>query len=64
MGLGAAAAPGGNDVLILHELPGLSPHAFPAYVALFLGIGVTLVAFRWVGLEYYTVDCSGDVCSS
>ncbi|MFQ5974474.1 MAG: YeeE/YedE thiosulfate transporter family protein [Alphaproteobacteria bacterium] len=64
MGLGAAAAPGGNDVLILHEIPGLSPHALPAYLALLLGIGVTLMAFRSAGLEYYRVDCSGDLCSS
>jgi short-chain fatty acids transporter len=31
MGLGAALIPGGNDVLVLHGIPSLSPQAIPSY---------------------------------
>ena len=64
MGVGAAMAPGGNDVLVLHGLPGLSPHALPAYVALIAGIAVVLVIERLVRGEYMKVDCSGDICTA
>jgi uncharacterized membrane protein YedE/YeeE len=46
MGAGAVLIPGGNDTLMLKSLPGLSPHAIPAMVALFFGIGVTLLFMR------------------
>lgn len=46
MGFGAAAVPGGNDVLVLHALPALSPHALPAYAALVTGVAAAIVARR------------------
>jgi uncharacterized membrane protein YedE/YeeE len=42
MGLGAALVPGGNDMLLFNGIPGLSLHALPAYLAMLLGIGVSL----------------------
>ncbi len=62
MGFGAALVPGGNDVLILHAIPILSPHALPAYLAMLAGICVTLVAMRRIGMELERIDCSGDIC--
>ena len=43
MGLGAALIPGGNDVLLLNGIPGLSPHAAPAFLSMLLGIAITLL---------------------
>lgn len=48
MGLGAAYVPGGNDALILHGAPTLSPHVLVAYPALVLGIALALMAGRAV----------------
>ena len=62
MGLGAAMVPGGNDVLILHSIPGLSPHAVPAYGAMIAGIAAVLITMRFVRGETMTVDCRGDIC--
>ncbi|MDX1576397.1 MAG: YeeE/YedE thiosulfate transporter family protein [Kiloniellales bacterium] len=62
MGFGAALVPGGNDVLILHAIPTLSPHALPAYLAMLLGIFVSLVVMRRMGASLETIDCSGDIC--
>jgi uncharacterized membrane protein YedE/YeeE len=42
MGLGAALVPGGNDMLLLNSMPGLSPHAVPGYLAMLAGIGISL----------------------
>jgi hypothetical protein len=42
MGMGAALVPGGNDMLLFNGIPGLSVHALPAYMAMLLGIGVSL----------------------
>lgn len=42
MGVAAALIPGGNDVLVLHSLPALSPHAPVAYVALTVGAAAAL----------------------
>lgn len=42
MGVAAALIPGGNDVLVLHALPALSPHAPLAYLALVLGAAAAL----------------------
>ena len=42
MGLGAALVPGGNDMILLNGIPGLSTHALPAYLAMLAGIGLTL----------------------
>ena len=63
MGFGAALVPGGNDVLILHSLPTLSPHALPAYVAMLFGIALTLSLMRLAGATLPTIDCRGDICS-
>ena len=62
MGFGAAATPGGNDVLLLHSIPGLSPHGLPAFLAILVGIAVPLVAMKRVTGTTMVVDCSGDVC--
>ena len=62
MGFGAALVPGGNDVLILHGIPILSPHALPAYLAMLAGIALTLSVLRLTGMELETIDCSGDLC--
>jgi uncharacterized membrane protein YedE/YeeE len=62
MGFGAALVPGGNDVLILHAIPTLSPHALPAYLAMLAGIAVALVVMRRMGASLETIDCSGDIC--
>lgn len=48
MGFGASLVPGGNDVLVLHALPALSPHAAPAYAAMLLGILAALAVRRGV----------------
>ncbi len=62
MGLGAAMVPGGNDVLVLQGIPGLSPHAVPAYAAMLAGIAAVILLMRLVGGKATTMDCSGDVC--
>ena len=64
MGLGAALVLGGNDVLILHAMPSLSPHAVPAYGAMIAGIAAVFIMMRLVQGETMTVDCSGDICVS
>jgi hypothetical protein len=48
MGLGAALAPGGNDVLVLYSLPSFSPHALPSYAALAVGVVVAILLMRAV----------------
>ncbi len=62
MGLGAALVPGGNDVLLLNAIPGLSPHALPAYFAMLAGIGIALIVMKWRGSQWQVVNCSGDQC--
>lgn len=42
MGLGVALIPGGNDALLFEYIPGLSPHALPAYAGMIGGIYVVL----------------------
>jgi uncharacterized membrane protein YedE/YeeE len=61
MGLGCALLPGGNDALILYGIPGLSPHALPAYAALLLGILVALVTMRAVFGHEMRVACRNDM---
>jgi uncharacterized protein len=46
MGCGIALIPGGNAVLILHSLPSLLPYSVPAYMALIIGSGATLLVSR------------------
>ena len=48
MGLGAALVPGGNDMLLFNGIPGLSLHAVPAYLAMLLGIGMSLAVIMKV----------------
>ncbi len=65
MGLGAAMIPGGNDVLILlHGIPSLSPHAVPAFLAMLVGIAVSLMGMRGLGRETPRIDCGGDICTT
>jgi uncharacterized protein len=46
MGAGAGLIPGGNDDLVLHAVPSLSPHALVAYPALLAGAAAMLIAGR------------------
>jgi hypothetical protein len=46
MGLGATLVPGGNDMLILNGIPGLSAHGLPAYLAMMVGIAIALVIIK------------------
>lgn len=62
MGAGAVLIPGGNDALLLKGLPGLSPHAAPAMMALFFGIGMGLVLLRWFTGKTLIVVCKEDRC--
>jgi len=62
MGLGAALTPGGNDVLVLHNLPQLSPHALPAFLAMGAGIAMVLGIMRAARGVWLEVDCSEDLC--
>jgi hypothetical protein len=61
MGLGCALLPGGNDALILYGIPGLSPHALPAYAALLLGIFVALLTMRAMFGVEMRVACRNDM---
>ena len=62
MGAGAVLIPGGNDTLMLKSLPGLSPHAIPAFAALLCGICATLLLMRLFTGKTMRVDCSNDIC--
>ena len=62
MGMGAAFGLGGNDVLLLHGIPSLSPHAVPTFAAMVLGIATALLIANRLGLSVPRVDCSGDIC--
>ena len=62
MGFGAIMIPGGNAKLILQDIPQLSAHAIPAYLAMILGITLTLMALRRYYGEWEIVNCSGDTC--
>jgi len=64
MGAGAVLIPGGNDTLMLKSLPGLSPHAIPAFVALLFGIGVTLLFMRLLTGKTLKVVCTNDICQT
>jgi uncharacterized protein len=62
MGVGAAAVPGGNDGLILFAIPGLSPHALPAYLGILAGIALVITTMRLVGGTMPAVYCEDDIC--
>jgi uncharacterized membrane protein YedE/YeeE len=62
MGFGAIMIPGGNAKLILQDIPQLSAHAIPAYLAMVLGIALTLMMLRRLYGEWEIVNCSGDTC--
>ena len=62
MGIGAALVPGGNFVLILHDIPVLSPHALPTFAALVVGIASTLLVMQLASGRVLRIDCSGDMC--
>jgi len=64
MGAGAVLIPGGNDTLILKSLPGLSPHAIPAFAALLFGICATLLLMRLFTGQTLQVDCTNDICQT
>jgi MFS family permease len=62
IGVGTAMIPGGNDALLLHGIPNLSPHAAPAYIAMLLGIATILICLHLSGRRAASVDCGGDIC--
>ena len=62
MGAGAVLIPGGNDTLILKSLPGMSPHAIPAFAALLFGICATLLLMRLFTGKTLQVVCTNDIC--
>ncbi len=64
MGFGAAMIPGGNDVLILNGIPSLSPHALPAFVAMLIGIAISLTGMRALGADIPRIDCGNDICEA
>lgn len=46
MGMAASLIPGGNDALVLHAIPALSPHVLVAYPALVAGAAAMLLGRR------------------
>ena len=60
MGLGAAMAPGGNDVLVLYAAPLFSPHALPALAAMVLGIFGGLAFMKMLFRVEMRVSCKND----
>ncbi len=62
MGVGAALLPGGNDGLILFGLPALSPHALPGWIAMIVGIALSLSLLRLLGRPMPAVSCQADIC--
>jgi uncharacterized membrane protein YedE/YeeE len=64
MGAGSVLIPGGNDTLLLKSLPALSPHALPAMIALFFGIGITLPLLRILTGKSSKVVCTNDICQT
>jgi uncharacterized membrane protein YedE/YeeE len=60
MGLGAALAPGGNDVLVLYALPLFSPHALPALAAMAVGIFGGLAFMKAAFGSEMRVSCRND----
>lgn len=61
MGLGAGMAAGGNDDLMLHGIPGFSPHALPAYLAMIAGIAVALILNRLLRGVFTRVEIHDDI---
>ena len=60
MGLGAAMAPGGNDVLVLYAAPLFSPHALPALAAMVVGIFGGLAFMKALFRVEMRVSCKND----
>ena len=60
MGLGAAMAPGGNDVLVLYAAPLFSPHALPALAAMVVGIFGGLAFMKALFGVEMRVSCKND----
>ncbi|MCZ6831526.1 MAG: YeeE/YedE thiosulfate transporter family protein [Gammaproteobacteria bacterium] len=52
MGVGASMIPGGNDVLLLNAIPGLSWHALPAYLSMLGGVAIALLVLK----HYFATD--------
>lgn len=64
MGAGVILVPGGNDALILYNIPTFSIHAVPAYVAMLAGIAVVILAMRLTTGVQMHIDCRCDVCNT
>ena len=62
MGFGAIMIPGGNAKLILQDIPQFSAHAIPAYLAMVVGIAITMMAHKYFFGTMEVVNCSGDIC--
>ncbi|EKV26674.1 hypothetical protein C882_2183 [Caenispirillum salinarum AK4] len=62
MGVGIAMVPGGNDAILMHALPALSPHAVPAYGAMLAGVAAGIAVMGRLLGAGEGVRCGGDVC--
>ena len=62
MGFGAIMVPGGNGILILQSMPQLSPHALPAFIAMMVGMAITMRLVQAVTGKRMHVNCGGDYC--
>ena len=63
MGFGAMLVPGGNGKLILHDLPHLSLLATIAYLAMIIGMALTLLIEKRLYGKIDIVSCAGDKCT-
>ena len=62
MGAGAAMVPGGNDTLLLNNLPTLTVQAIAAYAAMLAGIAGTLWWMQWARLPMPALTCTSAGC--
>jgi hypothetical protein len=54
-------AAGGNDALMHHGIPGFSPHALPAYLAMIAGIAIVLTLSRLLRGIFTRVEIRDDI---
>jgi uncharacterized protein len=64
MGFGVALTPGGNDSLVLYNIPNLSPHALPAFLAMLVGVFLGLSAMDLLFGIKMRISCRNDRLSS
>lgn len=62
MGIGTVLIPGGNDRLLMRDLPSLSFHAVPVVIMSIAGAGCMLLLIQYISGRKIRVDCSNDIC--